>query len=147
MGARLSSPWPEEGNAVAVTDIVVDAAAVTVQAWDTASGTVREGDNSTILLWRVAPEKLSVELKEDAAEEVLAYSAVCTHLGCMLSDWDAGKKQFLCPCHDALFDPMDGGKNTGGAVSRTLPILPIKVVDGKLVVADVFVGYVGVKRG
>jgi Rieske Fe-S protein len=65
----------------------------------------------------------------------------------MLSDWEADKKQFLCPCHDATFDPMQGGKWTGGAVSRTLPILPIKVADGKLVVADVVVGYVGVKRG
>jgi hypothetical protein len=42
---------------------------------------------------------------------------------------------------------MQGGKNTGGATSRTLPILPIKVTDGKIVVADKFLGYVGVKRG
>ncbi len=137
---------PNKGNVVSLTDIVVGAAPVTVQAWDTASGSVREDDNSTVLLWRVAPESVPAELKQDAAEGVLAYSAVCTHLGCMLSDWRADQKQFFCPCHDATFDPMQGGKNTGGAASRTLPILPLKVVDGKLVAADVFVGYVGVKR-
>jgi hypothetical protein len=36
-------------------------------------------------------------------------------------------------------------KNTGGATSRTLPYIPVKAVDGKLVVADVSSGYVGVK--
>jgi len=54
---------------------------------------------------------------------------------------------FLYPCHEAAFDPLQGGKNTSGVVSRTLPILPIKVVNGKLVAADVFVGYVGGNRG
>lgn len=58
----------------------------------------------------------------------------------MLSDWDKEKKQFLFPCYDALFDSLKGGINTGGAVSRTLPILPIKVDGGKLVFADIFVG-------
>ncbi len=66
--------------------------------------------------------------------------------GKLRSDWQVDKK-FIYPCRDVTFDPLQGGKWTGGAVSRTLPILPIKVVNGKLVVSDVFVGYVGVKRG
>ncbi len=127
-------------------DIVLNATPVMVQAKDPA-GEVRDSDNSSILLWRIAPDQIPADEEEDAAEGVLAYSAVCAHLGCMLSDWDKEKKQFLCPCHDALFDPLKGGVNTGAAASRTLPILPIKVDGGKLVVADVFVGYVGVKRG
>ncbi|NOT01820.1 MAG: Rieske (2Fe-2S) protein [Phycisphaerales bacterium] len=32
-----------------------------------------------------------------------AFSAVCTHLGCLVK-WDAGGKRFLCPCHAAVFD-------------------------------------------
>jgi hypothetical protein len=35
----------------------------------------------------------------------------------------------------------------GGAIRRMLPTLPIQVVDGKLLVADMFIGSVGGKRG
>lgn len=31
-----------------------------------------------------------------------AFSAVCTHLGCLVT-WSSAKKQFLCPCHAAVF--------------------------------------------
>ncbi len=138
---------PNKGNVVSLADVVVGAAPITVQAKDTAAGEVRDSEHSTVLLWRVAPENVPAELKDSTVEGVFAYSGVCTHLGCMLTDWNADKKVFVCPCHEAFFDPMQGGKNTGGAVARTLPSLPVKAVDGKLVVADKFVGYVGVKRG
>jgi rieske iron-sulfur protein len=137
---------PQKGQPVSVKDVVVDAPPITVQAWDTAAGAVRDSDNSTVLLYRVAPEKIPADLLPDTVEGVMAYSAVCTHLGCMLANWDPSK-QFICPCHDALFDPLQNGKNTGGATSRTLPQFPLKAVDGKLVVADKPSGYVGVKRG
>jgi cytochrome b6-f complex iron-sulfur subunit len=33
----------------------------------------------------------------------VALSRRCTHLGCTVP-WDAGKKQFICPCHASVFD-------------------------------------------
>ncbi len=48
---------------------------------------------------------------------------------------------------EGIFDPLQSGKNTGGATSRTLPHFPIKSDGGKIVVSDVPSGYVGVKRG
>ena len=136
----------KKGNVVAVNDVAVDAPPLTVQAKDP-NGEVRESDNSTVLLYRVSPDKIPAGMKNDTVEGIMAYSAVCTHLGCMLSNWDAPTKQFLCPCHDALFDPLKEGANTGGAISRTLPHFPLKATDGKLVVSDKPSGYVGVKRG
>ena len=107
---------PNKGNNVAmVNDLAVDAPPLTVQAKDPA-GAVRESDNSTVLLYRVSPDKIPADIKSHTVEGIMAYSAVCTHLGCMLSNWDAATKQFLCPCHDALFDPLKGGANTGGAL-------------------------------
>ena len=43
-----------------------------------------------------------------------AFSASCTHLGCLVK-WDAAKKEFLCPCHAAVFDA------NGGVVSGPPP--------------------------
>jgi rieske iron-sulfur protein len=136
---------PKKDQAVMVADIVADAPPVTVQA-KAANGAVREGDNSAALLYRVDPSKIPAGLKDETADGVLAYSAVCTHLGCLLSNWDVPTKNFLCPCHDALFDPLQNGKNTGGATARALPHFPIKSDAGKIVVTGDPSGYVGVKR-
>jgi Rieske Fe-S protein len=156
------SDGPNKGTDVSLTDIVVDAAPITVQAKDPATGKVREyegdSDHATVLLYRVAPGKIPDEMKADTVDGVMAYSAMCTHQGCMLStwdkktklflcEWDAASKQFRCPCHFALFDPLKGGENTGGAATRKLPRIPLKAVDGKLVVAYWIRGWVGVQRG
>lgn len=38
---------------------------------------------------------------------VKAFSAVCTHLGCIV-EYDGTLKQILCPCHDGHFNPTNG---------------------------------------
>jgi Rieske Fe-S protein len=76
----------------------------------------------------------------------VATAHVFTDLGGMLSNWDAPTKALMCPCHDALFGPLQEGKNTGGATSRILPYFPVKAIDGNIVVAGEPSGYVGVKR-
>ena len=110
---------PNKGNVVNVADVVLDAPSITVQAKDPA-GAIREGDNNIVMLYRVAPDKVPSDMQSETAEGIMAYSAICTHQGC-INVWDAEKKQFICPCHAALFDPLQNGKNTAGATSRTLP--------------------------
>jgi Rieske Fe-S protein len=142
----------KKGQPVLVTDIVLDAPPVTGAAVDPATGKIRDDDgdteHATVLFYRVVPAKLQGDMKIDTADGVMAYSAVCTHLGCMLTKWDAAAKQFVCPCHGATFDPQQEGENTGGPHSRTLPHVPLKAqADGKLEVSDQIVGWIGVKRG
>ena len=86
-------------------------------------------------------------MKGDTVEGISCYSAVCPHLGCLLADWDASGKLFKCPCHEATFDPVKEGQNISGPHVREIPYIPIKAVDGKLVVAGKPTGYIGVKRG
>ena len=101
----------------------------------------------TVLPYRVAPGKLAVDRKDPSADNgILLYSAVCTYLGSVLHDWHAETKEFMCRCHDALFNPVSAGESIAVATLRTSPILPINSVDGKLVDAGNFIGCVGAKR-
>jgi cytochrome b6-f complex iron-sulfur subunit len=62
----------------------------------------------------------------------VAFSAVCTHLGCLVK-WDAARKEFLCPCHAAVFD--SNGRVVSGPPPSPLPAFKVKEVNGKIYVA------------
>lgn len=71
-----------------------------------------------------------------------AYSKVCTHAGCMVSD--AEDSTLVCPCHSGKFDPLSGASVTGGPPPRPLPQLPITLTsEGQLVATGDFEGHVG----
>jgi rieske iron-sulfur protein len=136
-----------KGTPISLQDIPVGGPPVLAQATDGPTGAARDDEHSSVLLVRVAPEAVPADLQDGAAQGVLAYSALCTHLGCVLNEWDAEKKLFQCPCHEALFDPMQAGKVIGGPGPRPLPVLPVKISENRLVVAGDFSGWVGAKRG
>jgi cytochrome b6-f complex iron-sulfur subunit len=58
---------------------------------------------------------------------VSAYSAVCTHLGCLVK-WVSGEKIFYCPCHAGKFDLS--GKVIAGPAPEPLHKIDIEVTDG-----------------
>lgn len=68
----------------------------------------------------------------NTSEGLRAYSAVCTHFGCIIQ-WDAGRGEIICPCHDGFFDPLDGSV-ISGPPPEPLMALPVKVVDGEIYV-------------
>lgn len=63
--------------------------------------------------------------------EYRAYSAICTHLGCIV-DWDDKKQMIVCPCHAGTFDT--NGAVVSGPPPRPLPSYPVKVINGRLMV-------------
>ncbi len=63
-------------------------------------------------------------------QEVVALSAICTHLGCLVK-WVGREKQFACPCHGARFDAT--GKVLAGPAPEPLSPVKIKVVEGKII--------------
>jgi menaquinol-cytochrome c reductase iron-sulfur subunit len=61
--------------------------------------------------------------------EVVAYSAVCPHLGCSVNVSNDG---FSCPCHTSAFDR--GGRRTSGPSPRDLDPLATRIENGFVVV-------------
>lgn len=63
--------------------------------------------------------------------ELVALSAVCTHLGCIVQ-WQKDKQDFLCPCHGGRFSPA--GTVISGPPPRPLAGLAITVANGTITV-------------
>jgi cytochrome b6-f complex iron-sulfur subunit len=59
--------------------------------------------------------------------ELVALSAVCPHLGCIVQ-WEKDKQDFLCPCHAGYFTP--DGVVISGPPPRALARLPFTVTNG-----------------
>jgi rieske iron-sulfur protein len=78
----------------------------------------------------------------------VAYSAICTHLGCTVS-WMANKESPAasfteCYCHNTTFDPAQGAKVMGGPAPIPLAQIGVKVMqDGTLAFTSDFNGPIG----
>ena len=133
-----------------LTPADIPLAAVQTMAWamDPADRTVRSGSRlNQVVVIRFDPATLSAETRSRAADGVVAYTSICTHTGCDVDDYLAAEQQLSCPCHFSIFDPKDGGKVVEGPAPRMLPALPLKIVDGKLLVAKPFTTPVGFEKG
>jgi Rieske Fe-S protein len=120
-------------------NIKLDAKQTLAWAMDPNDKTVRSGSRlNRVMLVRLDAEKLSAETKARAADGVVAYTAICTHTGCEVTEWVPEEHLLYCPCHASKFDPADAAKVMDGPAPRALPALPLEMVDGKLVVAKPF---------
>jgi rieske iron-sulfur protein len=118
-------------------------------AWpmDPTTSTVRNGSRlNKVLLLRLDPEGFDPETKEHAADGVVAYSAICVHTGCDVTNWHPDQQLFECPCHYSTYDPKEDAKVVSGPAPRRLPALPLKIVDSRLVVAKPFTGRAGFQQ-
>jgi Rieske Fe-S protein len=64
-------------------------------------------------------------------ERVVALSAVCTHVRCIL-EFDRAARGLVCPCHAGRFDLA--GNVLGGPPSRALPTYAVSVRAGEIFV-------------
>jgi rieske iron-sulfur protein len=85
-----------------------------------------------------------VRLAADLPTGLVAYSAICTHLGCTVLPRLNEQGYIVCPCHASVFDPAADARVVSGPANRPLPALPIEVAsDGVVRAAGGFDGPVG----
>ncbi len=101
---------------------------------------------AAIIIVRMDPNTIKIpESRKDwAVGGVLAYSKICTHVGCPISLWEQQTHHLLCPCHQSTFDLGNSGVVVFGPAARALPQLPLRVdAQGYLVAQSDFTVPVG----
>ncbi len=99
-----------------------------------------------VILVRMEPEEITPGAgREDwGVDGILAYSKICTHVGCPISLYERTTHHVLCPCHQSTFDLADSARVIFGPAARPLPQLPIEVdSEGYLVARSDFHEAVG----
>ncbi|MFV0451851.1 MAG: ubiquinol-cytochrome c reductase iron-sulfur subunit, partial [Propioniciclava sp.] len=105
-----------------------------------------EKAKAPIIVVRMDPNTIKIpESRRDwQVGGILAYSKICTHVGCPISLWEQQTHHLLCPCHQSTFDLGNSGVVVFGPAGRSLPQLPIKVnSEGYLVAQSDFTVPVG----
>jgi ubiquinol-cytochrome c reductase iron-sulfur subunit len=58
-------------------------------------------------------------------DNIVAYSKICTHVGCPVALYEQTTHHILCPCHQSTFDATQGAQVLFGPANRPLPQLPM----------------------
>jgi ubiquinol-cytochrome c reductase iron-sulfur subunit len=98
-----------------------------------------------VILLRLNPEDIrSAKEREWGYQGIVAYSKICTHVGCPVALYEQQTHHLLCPCHQSTFDVANDCKAIFGPADRALPQLRITVdTEGYLVAADGFAEPIG----
>lgn len=104
-----------------------------------------EKAKAVVLMVRLDPRDIKSEQGEGwSYDGIVAFSKICTHVGCPVALYEQQTHHLLCPCHQSTFDVADGAKVVFGPAKRPLPQLPIAVDDeGYLVAQSDFLEPVG----
>ena len=96
-----------------------------------------EKAKAVVLLVRLDPRVLKERPEREnwSYEGIVAYSKICTHVGCPVALYEQQTHHLLCPCHQSTFDITDEAKVVFGPAKRALPQLPITVDDEGYLVA------------
>ena len=88
-----------------------------------------------VILIKFAPGELHVPTNYDGGtlvstmnwtiDNIVAYSKICTHVGCPVALYEQTTHHILCPCHQSTFDAANGANVIFGPAARALPQLPL----------------------
>ena len=122
----------EDGVPVHIADVPVDGV---VTVWP--EGHTDAADSPTLLIHtRPNQDFKPHDGREDwTVDGIVAYSKLCTHVGCPVGLYQAASGLLLCPCHQSTFDVLDSARPIFGPAARSLPQLPLGVDGGGYLIA------------
>ncbi|MGH8893729.1 MAG: cytochrome bc1 complex Rieske iron-sulfur subunit [Actinomycetes bacterium] len=139
-GASLTGTWWREGRR-----LVTDPTGRPIRAVDVSIGTVihvqpegiehsehpiDERAKATTIVIRLEPDEIKDRKQRDwSVDGIVAYSKVCTHVGCPVGLYEQQTHHLLCPCHQSTFDVTRDCAVIFGPAARALPQLPLAVDD------------------
>jgi ubiquinol-cytochrome c reductase iron-sulfur subunit len=109
---------------------------------------------ATVILIKFRPGELDIPTTTNGGtligtmnwtvDNIVAYSKICTHVGCPVALYEQTTHHILCPCHQSTFDASTGATVIFGPAPRPLPQLPMTVdAQGYLVAKSDFTQPVG----
>jgi len=131
----------DEGEPLRPEDLPVDGF---VTVWP--EGYTDAADASTLLIhFRDSQDFQPAPGREDwTVGNIVAYSKLCTHVGCPVGLYQSELGLLLCPCHQSTFDVLEHAEPIFGPAARPLPQLPLDTDEqGYLIATADFSGPVG----
>ncbi|MCW2133975.1 ubiquinol-cytochrome c reductase iron-sulfur subunit [Arthrobacter sp. VKM Ac-2550] len=135
-GVRLTRD--PSGTPIKASDVTIGSAFhVIPEGLNEVEHKLEEKAKAVVLLMRLNPEDLHVSPgREDwNYNGIVAYSKICTHVGCPVALYEQQTHHLLCPCHQSTFDLTQECKVIFGPATHALPQLPISVDDEGYLVA------------
>lgn len=163
----LRDMGPLPGKALETTNwaagkrLITDPGGIALKASDLQVGAVAhvlpelpEGEEHTlvdlnkdaVLVIRVRPEVLDLpaDRQDWVYEGIIAFSKICSHMGCAVGLYEQQTHHLLCPCHQSTFDVTRAAKVIFGPAARPLPQLALTVdSEGYLIAKQGFTEPVG----
>ena len=90
-----------------------------------------------VLLIRLRPDEFNLDAERLSwtHEGIIAFSKICSHMGCAVALYEQTTKHLLCPCHQSTFDVTRAAKVIFGPSARPLPQLDITIDEAGYLVA------------
>jgi ubiquinol-cytochrome c reductase iron-sulfur subunit len=118
------------GRAINVTDVAVGGV-VTVYPEGRQNTDEGQAIDQTILIRLTTQNYITQPGRESwGPDGYVAYSKMCSHLGCPVGLYEQQLQLLVCPCHQSMFDVTTGAEPIFGPAPRPLPQLPL-FVDSK----------------
>lgn len=91
--------------------------------------TLNDIAKDALLLIRIRPEEFNLDEERLSwtYQGIIAFSKICSHMGCAVALYEQSTKHLLCPCHQSTFDVTRAAEVIFGPAARPLPQLPIGV--------------------
>jgi ubiquinol-cytochrome c reductase iron-sulfur subunit len=95
---------------------------------DTSAHVLEEKGKAAVIL--IGIDSALIQVPKERAwgyGSMVAYSKICTHVGCPVGLYEHRTHHLLCPCHQSTFDVTQNCAVIFGPAHRPLPQLPITV--------------------